>query len=557
MSIALACASGVSALVAVPSGLATAAPLPNPDQSGEDRVVSAAAYGANLSFIGKGFGHGRGLSQYGSYGYAVERNLDWNQILDTYYPNTTRGTADVNATISTRLVDLDDVPAIVMHDGGRLTVGTYAPNASVPGEFTAVMIRKNSVNPTQLDVYTGTGCDPNAAGAWTLATTVSPVGDGLAARVTVDATGRNDADTNLANLLAVCEPDGQKRWYRGSFLAWLDTANAQRIANVTSVEQYLRGVVPRESPSSWGDAGGGKGINALKAQSVAARSYALSESRYLPYAQTCDTQTCQVYGGAAVASSPTAALTRIEFDNTDRAVAETAGAVRLLNGAIARAEFSSSTGGWTAGGTFPSVEDLGDATSINPNYNWQTTVARSTIEQRYPQLGTLLLVNVTKRNGLGQFGGRVRTVELRGTDATVVLTGDEMRRTFGLKSDWFFVAPPFTDTPVTAVASAASGGYWMATTDGGVYNFGTAAWAGSMSGQPLNSPVIGMASSGTRAYWLLGRDGGIFSFGGAAFYGSTGNLKLNRPVVAMAARPQADGYWFVASDGGIFSYGGA
>jgi hypothetical protein len=58
-------------------------------------------------------------------------------------------------------------------------------------------------------------------------------------------------------------------------------------------------------------------------------------------------------------------------------------------------------------------------------------------------------------------------------------------------------------------------------------------------------------------YWLTASDGGIFSYGSAPFAGSAGNLKLNKPVVGMAVTPDGNGYWLVASDGGVFSYGDA
>ncbi len=59
------------------------------------------------------------------------------------------------------------------------------------------------------------------------------------------------------------------------------------------------------------------------------------------------------------------------------------------------------------------------------------------------------------------------------------------------------------------------------------------------------------------AYWLGGSDGGIFNFGGAAFYGSMGGKPLNKPVVGIAPTLNGGGYWEVASDGGIFNFGTA
>ena len=57
------------------------------------------------------------------------------------------------------------------------------------------------------------------------------------------------------------------------------------------------------------------------------------------------------------------------------------------------------------------------------------------------------------------------------------------------------------------------------------------------------------------AYWLAGSDGGIFNFGGAAFYGSMGGKPLNKPIVGIAQTLDGCGYWEVASDGGIFNFG--
>src|SRR5947209_17510122 len=115
------------------------------------------------------------------------------------------------------------------------------------------------------------------------------------------------------------------------------------VVNYLPVELYLRGVVPRESPASWGDAGGGKGIEALKAQAVAARSYAWGESRSTAF-KTCDTTSCQVYGGAGLNGQLS------EDPRSNAAVAATAGEVRVKpDGTTARTEFSSSKIGRASG----------------------------------------------------------------------------------------------------------------------------------------------------------------------------------------------------------------
>ena len=101
-------------------------------------------------------------------------------------------------------------------------------------------------------------------------------------------------------------------------------------------------------------------------------------------------------------------------------------------------------------------------------------------------------------------------------------------------------------------------GYWLVASDGGIFNYGDAAFQGSAGSIHLNQPVVGMAATPDgKGYWLVATDGGIFSYGDAQFYGSTGSIHLNKPIVGMAATPDGKGYWLVASDGGIFSYGDA
>ena len=101
-------------------------------------------------------------------------------------------------------------------------------------------------------------------------------------------------------------------------------------------------------------------------------------------------------------------------------------------------------------------------------------------------------------------------------------------------------------------------GYWMAASDGGVFNFGDAHYFGSAGGAPLNQPVVSMAADPFGlGYWLVARDGGVFNYGSTHFYGSTGNVHLNQPVVGIDATSDGGGYWLVAADGGIFNYGDA
>ncbi len=119
-------------------------------------------------------------------------------------------------------------------------------------------------------------------------------------------------------------------------------------------------------------------------------------------------------------------------------------------------------------------------------------------------------------------------------------------------------ATPYTPGVGGAPASPAGLGYWLVASDGGIFNYGDAAFFGSAGAMTLNKPIVGMAATPDgKGYWLVASDGGVFSYGDAKFMGSTGGMPLNAPIVGMAATPDGKGYWLVASDGGVFSYGDA
>lgn len=368
--------------------------------------AQAAPLEGTVTITGHGYGHGRGMGQYGAYGYAVDHGWSYRAILDHFYGGTRHAADAGNGPITVELLGTRGRDTIVT--GAGLTVDGAAVGHA------AVLVRR--VAPGAFSVFTGPGC----AGPWT---TWRAGASGL----TVSSSAGGSAPQ-----LALCEAAGT-RSYRGA-LQVFEGAGFQATVNRLPVDDYLRGVVPRESPASWATAGAGRGLNALKAQSVAARSYALAGG-WTSYAKTCDTTACQVYRGAAVTSNGVS--TSLEHPGTDRAVVETSGEVRRWgDGRVVRTEFSSSTGGWTAGGEFPAVQDLGDATTANPNRNWSVKVEAATLGQR---LGTSPVtgMRVTARNGLGAEGGRVTQVRVDTTSGPVTLTGAQFRSRLGLKSDWF------------------------------------------------------------------------------------------------------------------------
>jgi SpoIID/LytB domain protein len=372
---------------------------------------ASAALQGNVEISGHGFGHGRGLSQWGARGYAVDHNWSWQQILNHYYGGTVAGAAG-NPVIGVELLSRGGQDMVV-------TVPSITVNGAPVTGAAAVLVRRTADG--KFNVYKGAGC----GGPWT------SWRGGLASGVVV-STLASAADP--ANHVQLCE-GGQVRGYRGKLVA-VDTGPTSAVVNHVYLEDYLKGVLPSEMPSSWADLGGGRGANALRAQAVAARSYALATPRNR-YATTCDTTACQVYKGEYTRPVASATRTYVEDPRANAAIAATAGQVRKkANGAVSRTEFSASTGGWTTPGEFPAVQDLGDGTAGNPNSNWSVSVDAGTLAAR---LGTppITGISVTQRNGLGVDGGRVLRVVVDTSGGPYAFTGNQFRSRVGLKSDWF------------------------------------------------------------------------------------------------------------------------
>jgi cell wall-associated NlpC family hydrolase len=98
----------------------------------------------------------------------------------------------------------------------------------------------------------------------------------------------------------------------------------------------------------------------------------------------------------------------------------------------------------------------------------------------------------------------------------------------------------------------------MVASDGGIFSFGDAGFAGSTGSLALNRPIVAMAPTADGGgYWLVASDGGVFAFGDAGFHGSTGGLRLQQPIIGMASTSDGGGYRMVAADGGVFAFGDA
>jgi stage II sporulation protein D len=137
----------------------------------------------------------------------------------------------------------------------------------------------------------------------------------------------------------------QGRRYRGTLRVYLNDRGSLNLINELTLDDYLRGVVPKEmGPLLYNE------LEALKAQAVAARSYTLFHlGEWVREGfDICATPRCQVYGGM-----------EHEHPVTDRAIAETAGEVLVYDGRTADARYTATCGGHTENveTVFPRVLD--------------------------------------------------------------------------------------------------------------------------------------------------------------------------------------------------------
>ncbi|MBV7701819.1 SpoIID/LytB domain-containing protein [Nocardia nova] len=249
-----------------------------------------------------GPGHGRGMSQVGAFDQATA-GATADGILAHYYPGAQLGTI-APTTVRVRLTVYDKETLDVYSDSGL----TVAGRRVVAGQAAHLT--------------------PTPDGGANVVVTIGCDGDVLWQGSTDDPwayPADPGPDRPAAEHLKVC--DGSS--FRGVLGVTQDNGQPVTV-NQLDVEDYLLGVVPAEMEANWADKGGAE---ALRAQAVAARSYALAEHRY-PYAQTCDTTDCQMYPG-----------TDKEDPRAADAVHSTAGQVLMRDGHILRTEYSAAPGG--------------------------------------------------------------------------------------------------------------------------------------------------------------------------------------------------------------------
>jgi SpoIID/LytB domain protein len=341
---------------------------------------------------GHGWGHGRGMSQYGAQGAAV-KGLSFQQIMAFYYPGTTP-TAVGNPTVRVQLTATNARDVQVDAGGTTMTIQDLHTNLTAQVPSAPVLVRTSGSAQTVF-VHNGTTWVPFSMGG---------VG-AFTGPMAINAPGG----------LTVHRPGGSSP-YRGGVVVAPTGTDTGVAVNYVSLQQYLYGVVPSESPSSWLPA-------ALQSQSVAARSYALRmiHDTKKPYWDICDTTSCQVYGGLSA-----------EATSTNAAVDATSGYALYYQGIPAFTEFSSSNGGYSTKGSQPYLVAKADPYDTGGRHDWTQNLTRSYLESNYG-IGSLVGLRVLTRDGGGEWGGRVTSVDVVGTTATAHLG----KVSFGMYSSWW------------------------------------------------------------------------------------------------------------------------
>lgn len=356
-------------------------------------------------FDGRGFGHGVGMSQYGARGRAQD-GWTTTRILAHYYPGT-RLTRVAAPRLRVRLSS--DAPAV--HVSSAAPWRAVGPRASGAGRVSLVAGATYRLRPlAQGRVLLER--DGRRITLFTGAVRLSP-----AAHEAV-AWGRRGPE--------------RARRYRGTLQVGPADAGRLSVTNVVGVEDYLRGVVPREMSPSWDDGAAA----ALRAQAVAARSYALASLRPDAAFDVHDDTRSQVYGGVTA-----------EDRRSDAAVAATRRRVLTYDGRIIAAYFHSTSGGrtedvqnaWPGSPPRPYLVSVDDGFDrVSPYHSW-TSPPRFTAERLGELLGVgapVAAVAVLRR------GASPRVLRARVTTTTgdvTTMTGADIRARLGLMDSWFSV----------------------------------------------------------------------------------------------------------------------
>ncbi len=365
-----------------------------------DSAVSASA--GNFTIRGAGWGHGWGMSQYGAYG-AARKGLSWKQILAFYYRGTRLSKMPSGTKIKVWITADNDNSLRVLPTSGLAVRDTAGHSYSVPtgAKYTSWRISRSGTR-YRLSYLT-------SSGSYVTKST------GLTSGTWSFSTG--------SKIVKVVLPNGSVRPYRGS-VALIKRGTGGRTVNNVLLEDYVKGVVPSEMPTSWA-------ANAVRAQAVAARSYAVRLQKFAGYSgyDICDTTACQVYGGMGR-----------ETSGGNAAVKATAGTIVTYRGVVALTQFAPSNGGHSARGDYSYLAAQRDPyDGMIKSQAWTRTLSASSISRAWPSVGAVKQLQITGRDGAGAWGGRVNTIKIIGRSRTATVSGTTFQRMFGLRSSLYTV----------------------------------------------------------------------------------------------------------------------
>jgi peptidoglycan hydrolase-like amidase len=403
-------ARGVATLLAgvVAGGVVVAVPLGAAASPGNTIAVPA----GGIIIHGKGFGHGRGMSQYGAYG-AATAGLSFRQILGFYYPGTRIGYLP-NPQVRVRLTALDGGVLVLAPYGSALTVsGLVAAGADgrvarlpAAGRYRAVPTR----------------------GAFAVQRPVGRVWGTVATlQAPVTFTGVPVFRVEFGRRKGDCK-NGYDAAFSGSVRAVYYRGRPYYQA-VLPMERYLRGVLSSEMPATWP-------AEAVRAQAVAARTYAAwARTRGFFYDVRDDTGD-QCWDGLAA-----------EHWRTNVAIGVTRNGISTYGGRPILAQFSASNGGFTNAGAVPYLPGRADpyeARARSPYLAWQVGIRPERLAALDGAGGVTRPTRVTvlSRDGRGTWGGRVIQVRVYGYTASggsgyATFSGETFRRALGMRSNYF------------------------------------------------------------------------------------------------------------------------
>ena len=209
----------------------------------------------------------------------------------------------------------------------------------------------------------------------------------------------------------------KQRGYRGR-LQVLVGGSGLRAINHVGLESYLPSVVGSEMPASWPQA-------ALRAQAVAARTYALRQRKPADPFDLSATVSSQVYKGV-----------NAETPSTREAVLSTRGQVLMYGSSLANAVFHSSSGGATENSgdlwsqQLPYLVSVPDFDQASPVQAWQQRLEPEQLQQAFAEIGGAQRIDVLSTTSTG----RVRQARVSGPSGTLVVSGAQLRSRLGLRS---------------------------------------------------------------------------------------------------------------------------